>query len=53
MGSPSSMKEAEEATVSCLLSNSFPVPEITWTVEKIGDKDDLIEKRADVSGAVT
>ena len=53
INSPSSMKEAEEATVSCLLSNSFPVPEITWTVEKIGDKDDLIEKRADVSGAVT
>ena len=50
---PSSMKEGEEATVSCLLSNSFPVPEITWTMEKSGDKDDIIEKRADVSGAIT
>ena len=50
---PSSMKEGEEATVTCLLSNSFPVPEITWTVEKSGAKEDIIEKRADVSGAVT
>ena len=50
---PSSMKEGEEATVTCLLSNSFPVPKITWTVEKSGAKEDTIEKRADVSGAVT
>merc|ERR1719232_1569423 len=50
---PSAMKEGEDATVTCLLSNSFPVPEITWTVEKSGAKEDIIEKRADVSGAVT
>ena len=50
INSPRAVRESEEVEVSCLLSNSFPLPEVTWTMEKIGGKDDIIEKRADVSG---
>ena len=50
INSPRAVMEGEEVEVSCLLSNSFPLPEVTWTLEKIGGKDDIIEKRADVSG---
>jgi len=50
INTPATVIEGEEAAVSCITSQSHPAPKVTWKLEKIGAKHEILEK---VSGETT
>ena len=50
INTPVAVTEGEEAEVSCITSQSHPAPKVTWKLEKIGAKHEILEK---VSGETT
>ena len=50
INTPALVTEGEEATVSCITSQSHPAPKVTWKLEKFGAKHEILEK---VSGERT
>merc|ERR1719495_190980 len=47
INTPALVTEGEEATVSCITSQSHPAPKVTWKLEKIGVKHEILEKVSD------